>query len=354
MIKRATHNSSWAKKGFIDDSALKKKGIVVRDLMFYVTQRCNLRCKTCYVGNEWLSSGETYSEEEAKLILRHFGSAGLDRLTFLGGEPVLYPHITDLILLANQFEIKERRMTTNAIELRYLDLTRLKGNELSHISISLDGITSEIHELIRGGGTFNKTVGNIRRLINHGFVVYGNFTVTGLNKHQAIDSVRFFKDLGVKEVNFHLVSMIGNAAKHPELYIQPSEWVEIRKQLESLRGVSGITMRIPLMFVTPEKYEELINGGGYYPFQKRSYHSDTGQRIVLYPNGKVYMSCDLTGTEYNFATFRDGIFTLKDGVNELTLTESNPENADPSSDLLSIDTQGFIRLSISYKETIKL
>ncbi len=355
MIReKVTHDPSWTERGSIDDSALKERGIEVRDLMFYITLGCNLRCKTCYIGNEWLSSGERFSREEAYLILKHFGEGGLDRLTFLGGEPVTHPNITDLIIQASRYPIKERRMTTNAVDLGFLDLKRLTGDELDHISVSIDGITPDIHERIRGRGTFIKTVENIRRLIIHGFRIHANYTVTGINKHQAAESVKFFGKLGIKEVNFHLVSMIGNAGNNPELYIKPKEWVEIRKKLEAINDVKGITMRIPLMYVTPEEYQALVNLEAYHPFQSRSYHSNTGQRIVLYPNGRVYMSCDLTGTEYNFATFRNGVFSVNSGVNELTLFENNPENPDPSTDLLGINTEGFVRLSISYKEKISL
>lgn len=229
-------------------------------------------------------------------------------------------------------------------------------HERKHIqfSVSLDGITPEIHEQNRGKGTFMKTVDNIKKLTDHGFKVNGNFTVTGINKHQAVDSVSFFKNLGINEVNFHLVSMIGNAVDHPELHIGPTEWINVRKKLESLNGPQGITMRIPLMFVTKEECKDLIVNHNYHSFQKRSYHSDTGQRIVLYPNGKVYMSCDLTGTEYNIANFRDGIFRLNTGINELTLFESDPSNPDPSAELLSLDKEGYTRLSISYKEKVRL
>jgi len=352
--KGIMRNIVWVKRGTIDDSALKRAGVVVKDLMFYINLGCNLRCKTCYIGNEWLNSNEKFSFDEAKIILKYFGSAGLDRLTFLGGEPVLHPNITDLIIYTQKYPIKERRMTTNAVSLGFLDLEKLQGDELSHISVSFDGITPEIHEKIRGKGTFKKTVENVKKLINHGFKVNANFTVTGVNKYQVVDSLKFFKKLGIGEVNFHLVSMIGNASNYPELYVEPLEWVAIRKQLLSTKERIGIRARIPLMFVTPKEYKELLDKKEYYPFQIKSYHSDKGQRIVLYPNGKVYMSCDLTGTDYNFASFKDGVFSLNKGINELSVIKNDSVNPDPSTTLLSLDTQGFIRLSISFKKTVIL
>ncbi|MFA5025734.1 MAG: 4Fe-4S cluster-binding domain-containing protein, partial [Candidatus Shapirobacteria bacterium] len=71
----------------IDDSELIANQIVVRDLMFFASLSCNLRCKTCYVGNKWLNSGLSFSKEEGLSLIHHFATRGLDRLTFLGGEP---------------------------------------------------------------------------------------------------------------------------------------------------------------------------------------------------------------------------------------------------------------------------
>ncbi len=354
MEKLVNHDMGWTDQGKIDDSLFEEKGIKVRDLMLYVSQRCNLRCAHCYVGNEWLAAAETFGKDESKIILNHFASLGLDRLTFLGGEPFLYPHITDLVLQSSEYPIKERRLTTNTVAMGHFDLRRLKGDELDHISVSLDGITSEVHESIRGKGVFAKTVGNIQRLLDRGFKVSGNFTVTGVNKHQAVGAVAFFKNLGITELNYHLVTMIGNAADNPHLYVSPTEWVNLRREIESVTGVDGIRLRIPLMYVTQDEYADLVKNKGYGQFQRRSYHSETGQRIVLYPNGKVYMSCDLTGSEYNFANFQGGRFIPAEGINELTVLEDRPDDPDPSSSLLDIDKEGFVRLSISYKEVLNL
>jgi len=114
-------------------------------------------------------------------------------------------------------------------------------------------------------------------------------------------------------------------------------------------------VRLPLMFATPNEYEELRRSGGYERFQAGSYHSKRGHRIVLYPNGKVYMSCDLTGTDYNIATFAEGRFAKADtAVNELTVLKSHPDISDPSALLLGIQANGLLRLSISYKQVLNL
>ena len=338
----------------IDDSELIINRIQVKDLMFFMSMNCNLRCKTCYLGNKWLNGGLSFTKPQITSILTHFGQKGLDRLTFLGGEPFLVPNITEYVILANTLNIKERRLTTNALDLGSFDLHQLKGNELSHITVSFNGITTVKHEFISGKNTFKKTLSNVEKLINHGFRVHVNFTVTGINKDQAIDSVHFFKNIGASEINFHLVSMIGNAKKYPELNVTPEEWINVRNQLENIDNVKNISLRIPYMFVTKKEYRDMVGEKKYYPIQAKSYHSKTGQRIVLYPNGKVYISCDLTGTDFNFARYENEKFFVLKNTNELSLYKQKKSNPDISSYLLHLDNQGFVRLSISFKEKIIL
>lgn len=338
----------------IDDSELIANKVVVKDLMFFPSLNCNLRCKTCYLGDKWLNGNISFSKEEGFSLLHHFASQGLDRLTFLGGEPFVNPYITDYVLLANNYKIKEKRLTTNALELAQFDLSRLSGTELDHITVSFDGITAEKHEFVRGPHTFKRTIANVEKLIKHGFKIHVNLTVSGVNKDQVVDSVAFFKDLGATEVNFHLISIIGNAKKYPAFRIYPQEWIDIRNQLKNISNVKGISLRVPFMYVTHKEYQELLDKKKYYPIQEKSYHSLNGQRIVLYPNGKVYISCDLTGTNYNFALYKNGKFTVLKKLNELSLFQQVSDNPDVSSYLLHLNNQGFVRLSISYKETIVL
>jgi len=138
------------------------------------------------------------------------------------------------------------------------------------------------------------------------------------------------------------------------LSIEPEEWIDIRKQLEKTSNVHDISLRIPYMYVAPQEYQDLIRKKKYYPIQSKSYYSKNGQRIVLYPNGRVYISCDLSGTDYNFATYRNYKFSLNRQPNELSLFKQTQNTPDISSQLLHLDNKGYVRLSISYKEKIHL
>jgi MoaA/NifB/PqqE/SkfB family radical SAM enzyme len=335
----------------IDDTALTKEGLNVRDLAIYLHTVCNLRCDHCYIGNEWLNQGWSFEKSEAAALLDHFSRDGLDRLTFIGGEPTLYPHLTDLIKQTQQYDIAERRITTNGVTLKYFDEGRLDPDDLDHVSFSFEGHTAELHEDIRGEGTFDPAVENLKHLQERGFETNINYTVTSKNIGSIEQAIAFFGDLGVGEINFHLISMVRNAADNPELAVSPADWLRVRRKLETCSPPEGTELRIPKMFVTPDEYEQ----SDYRPFQEGSYHTDgqRGHRIIMYPNGKVYMSADLTGTDYNFAVYEDGAFELSSAPNELSVLERDETITDPSAHLLDKQTDGLIPVSVSYKEIIE-
>lgn len=336
----------------IDSSYLEEEGIFVRDLMFFVNTNCNLNCKHCYVGKDKQRNIQ-FKRVEAMELLTFFANNGLDRLTFLGGEPSIYPHLAELIRIASTYNISEKRITTNGIDLNFIEsITPL---DLDHISFSVDGHTPELHEFLRGKGTFNKVIQSIKIAQDKGFVTNVTCTVNGINKDYVEEGLLFFKRLGINEVNFHLTSMIGNAKDHAELYVRPSDWVDLRKKLvQPNEQLQGLKLRLPLMFVDKEEYKKEITLG-YSCLINKSYHSPTGgHRLLLYPTGKVYVCCMLSSSDFNFSYFRNKTFLPNPSINELCELRKTPQHPCIATKLLNTPTEGYIPLCISYKKNITL
>jgi len=66
-------------------------------IFLYITERCQLRCKHCYMGDRLLKPKEM-SLEEIRKILKYFKSLGHYKLYLLGGEPLLHPQIKEIII----------------------------------------------------------------------------------------------------------------------------------------------------------------------------------------------------------------------------------------------------------------
>src|SRR5215469_10122772 len=122
-----------------DFTALKEQGGVSRigELNPYVTLACDLRCQYCYI-YPFLQKAKDVSELMSRRFLDRLvdylieDGNGLDRMTFLGGEPTLHPEITEMVNDAAGKNIKELRMTTNGVGLHHLDLARLKKRAFDH------------------------------------------------------------------------------------------------------------------------------------------------------------------------------------------------------------------------------
>jgi MoaA/NifB/PqqE/SkfB family radical SAM enzyme len=109
--------------------------------IYYVTTHCNLNCVYCEdFGARRNGEAVTATLEDAKKILRVIRSV-IPNLWLTGGEPLLSPHILDLVTYARQdLNFRELSLITNGTLLsEHLDLLPF----LDRLIISLDSIDPE-------------------------------------------------------------------------------------------------------------------------------------------------------------------------------------------------------------------
>jgi len=132
-------------------------------ITFFLTHRCNLRCKMC---GQWGESGVTKKSLELReQSLKEIGieewmriiediSSFKPNITLFGGEPLLYRYTTDLIkeLKRKNFHVL---MITNGSMLKNF-AKELVDYRIDEINLSLDG-DEKLHDEIRGlPGLFNR------------------------------------------------------------------------------------------------------------------------------------------------------------------------------------------------------
>ena len=83
---------------------------IFETVSFHIVKPCNMRCKFCYATFEDINVGAQMGADTAFLILKKLKDAGVQKITFAGGEPLLYKHIKDVIIFS-----KELGMTTSII-----------------------------------------------------------------------------------------------------------------------------------------------------------------------------------------------------------------------------------------------
>ena len=75
-----------------------------------ITSRCNDKCQFCYREQ----NSKELSFEEQKRVIDKVVESGIRKLTFAGGEPLLIPHLKELVLYAKEKGLLVS-MTSNCI-----------------------------------------------------------------------------------------------------------------------------------------------------------------------------------------------------------------------------------------------
>ena len=121
-------------------------GRVATDLRVSLTDRCNLRCTYCMPadGPEWLPGANLLKPEETIRLLRIAVSRlGVTRIRFTGGEPLLVPHLEQIIATAAALLPRpEIMLTTNGVGLAER-AQALADAGLNRINVSLDTVDPE-------------------------------------------------------------------------------------------------------------------------------------------------------------------------------------------------------------------
>jgi len=334
-------------------SEIKELGVFPTDLVLYINSSCNLRCKHCYVGNDLLDSNIQYDTASIVKFLNDFEE--LERVTVLGGEPFLHPGLEEVLSALLRFTEAEKRMTTNLTQLRasVLEVVQRAGMRLC---VSLDGHDRATHDKVRGGGAFDATVENLIALVEQGLDIEVTHTLTSENIDSFESLLGLCFELGIVRLNLHRTSLRGNALLNRNLDVAPTRWRKLVDWLEE-RGSEVQTgseqevfVRYEVGFATDKEYRDLVDGGYSHHAQGSYYSNKGGQRIVVYPDQKLYVSSEAFGGDAFIGEFKNGCLNVNQNrVNELFASESSGFELSSLNSELNGDE--FFRhvLSVSYR-----
>jgi len=173
-------------------------------LRISVTDRCNLRCTYCmpkaaFAHHAFLPQHDLLSFDEIERLARIFVSHGVHKIRLTGGEPLMRPHLEDLIArLARLPDLDELALSTNGLLLAE-KAEALRDAGLKRINLSLDAIDDGVFGEINGmDRPATSVLRGLDAALAAGLRVKVNMVVErGVNEAQILPMARHFAQRGV-------------------------------------------------------------------------------------------------------------------------------------------------------------
>ncbi len=185
-----------------------KPSYSLNTLYFYLTKGCNLRCRHCWITPKFQGEDQAYpslAPELFRSIIEQAKPLGLSGVKLTGGEPLIHPHITELL-----DHIREEKlpltMETNGVLCTPELAKAIASCERPFVSVSLDGTDAETHEWVRGvKGCFDAALQGIRNLVEAGLNPQIIMTVMSRNVDHMSSMVRLAESLSAESVKFNVL-----------------------------------------------------------------------------------------------------------------------------------------------------
>jgi radical SAM protein with 4Fe4S-binding SPASM domain len=187
----------------------------LRYLELMMTDRCNLQCRHCYLGE---GQHRDLSFGAIQRIVDEFEEMRGLRLLLSGGEPLLHPHFWKVNDLLRGYEFRSVLLSNGNL------ITKAVAKKLRvhEVQISLDGM-KEGHESIRGRGTFQKALQAIDQL-QEAHIQVSVATMIHKKNIEEFDSLAsLVESRNIKEWNVDVPCIEGRLKENEGLWVSPLE-----------------------------------------------------------------------------------------------------------------------------------
>nr|MDO8087961.1 radical SAM protein [Candidatus Sigynarchaeum springense] len=235
---------------------------------WYVTTRCNSRCKTCSI---WCD--DRYKSEESSLesrlgLLEQLKAMRFLSIDFTGGEPLLYPGLPKLIQAAKKMGFMTWLTTNSLLYPKYAEALR---GAVTQLSFSLDSPFPERNDEIRGIPHFKKAIKAIKLAMSLGEIPMIKATISKEN----VDDLQAFANLARKlgvliEFNAEFAYFGNPALDRPGI-----------GKIQAMKGHPNVIISKPHL-------QFMLDGGN----NPRRPECHIGQNmIVIAPDNSLYYPC---------------------------------------------------------------
>ncbi len=174
-------------------------------IQWHITEKCDQRCKHCYIFNGRGLTEEDLPIDVLKTIVKDFFKTckKMDKtpvLSITGGDPLLYSDIWEFLETLNEYEMRFS-ILGNPFHLNQNVTKRLKSLGCYNYQMSIDGL-KKTHDIIRKAGSFDETLQKVKLLNDAGIHTSIMTTVSKLNIDEIPELVPIIVNSKVKNFGF--------------------------------------------------------------------------------------------------------------------------------------------------------
>lgn len=224
---------------------------------FHITKPCNMKCKFCYATFEDFKVSKMLTLEQCKLIVYKLHLAGMQKITFAGGEPMIFKKLDELIIYSKSLGLTTSIITNGSLITE--DWLKFLQGYLDWVGISIDSLNPETNTKIGRTSKMNIDYHELISMIKiMGFKLKINTVVNAYNWNESmLDFINYFK---------------------------PDRW----KVFQALRIKEQNDDHWNEIKVTDTQYEVFLNNHNYKHIVPEDNQAMTGSYLLVDPLGRLF------------------------------------------------------------------
>ncbi|QGY39362.1 radical SAM protein [Pseudodesulfovibrio cashew] len=213
-------------KGFFRALVLRKNTLRVIEL--FPTFACQANCHFCSVDKYQADKKAVLTIDDYDRLARDGAKAGAAVVTILGGEPLMYPHLDELVAVFTKHHYYTH-VVSNGLAVTTERLAELKKSGLKCIFFSIESLDPKVNDPIRGEGHVELTLRNLRWAQEIGLATgLGTVMMPGAMEH-ALGVIEYCEQNGLSASGGQ-IAPVGKAEDFSTL--SSSEFEDVRQYLK--------------------------------------------------------------------------------------------------------------------------
>lgn len=223
---------------------------------FLVSNKCNFRCKHCFV-NAGSKIQNELSEENKYKAIDNLVNLGVNKITFSGGEPLMEKNLFKYIKYAKSKNVAIGFLTNGLLldEKKIEQLKKLVDTfSISLYSQDILGVENEFYS-----SYINKTIRNLKILTEKHFNFQITIPISTNNKDKAIDYIKLIYNEKIKArtIRIYMITPLGRAKQNKAMCTEKFNCSDLLKQVPDY--IKQSNLNISTEFSSIDRNEEKIS-----------------------------------------------------------------------------------------------